>query len=72
MISKYRDKIGAAGAMRINESDLPPKTKGFIGRKLPIRDEAVGRTDNGNIKIRNADKVSASFAKKARRVKDNG
>ena len=58
--------------MRINESVLPPKDKGFVGRKLPTRDEAVGGTDNGNIKIRNADKVSPSFAMRARRVKDNG
>ena len=72
MISKYRDKKGAAGAMGINESDLPSKAKGFVGRKLTTRDQAVARTDNGNIKIRKADKVSASFAMRARRVKDNG
>ena len=61
-----------AGAMQINESDLPLKAKGFVGRKLPTRDEAGGRPDNGNIKIRDADKVSASFAIRARRVKDYG
>ncbi len=74
-MSKYRDKRvqkGAVGAMGINESDLPSKDKGFVGLKLPTRDEAVGRTDNANIKIRKADQVSASFAIRARRAKDRG
>ena len=72
-MSKYRDKKvqkGAADALERDESDLSSKIKGFGGRKLPNREEAIGRTDNVNIKIRKADQVSASFAIRARQAKD--
>lgn len=72
-MSKYRDKqVKKAGINTISrvESDLSSKAKSFVGRKLPTHEEAVGRTDNANIKTRKADQVSASFALRARRAKD--
>ena len=73
MMSKYRDKKiqkGSTGTMETGKSALSSKANGFISRKLPTREEALGRTDNANIRIRKADQVSASFALRARRAKD--
>ena len=72
-MSKYRDKKvqkDATNALDSDDGDLSSKDKGFGGRKLPNREEAIGRTDNANIKIRKADQVSASFAIRARQAKD--
>ena len=69
---KYRDKKvqkSAANALERGDGDLSSKDRGFGGRKLPNREEALGRTDNANIKIRKADQVSASFAIRARQAK---
>ena len=72
-MSKFRNKKvqkGAADAFERGESDLSYKDRGFGGRKLPNREEAIGRTDKANIKIRKADQVSASFAMRARQAKN--
>ena len=69
MMSKYRDKWiqkGAAWGLERGEIDLYSKDTGFDGRKLPNREEAIGRMDNANIKIHRTDQVSASFAMRAR------
>ena len=70
MISKYRGKSFKKlppTPLRELKAIFSPKPKGFVSRKLPTSKEAVGRTDNANIKIRKADQVSASFSMRARR-----